>query len=95
MSKRAKWKIFRTVRIGQESFESRRVIGFAVEFDEVCRAVAARELHEAQPVAMRIEPERLGIDRDTARERQPGRQISIMQLDFGCGHLRFPLRKPA
>ena len=73
--------------IRQEGFEARRVVGFAIEFDEVRGAVAARELHEAQPVAMRLEPERLGIDRDAARERQPGRQISIVQLDFGCSHL--------
>ena len=72
--------------IGQEGFEAWCVVGFAVEFDEVRRAVAARELHEAQAIAMRIEPERLGIDRDAVRKRQPRGQIALVEFDFGGGH---------
>ena len=54
---------------------------WAAELNELGIAVAARELHETEPVAIRIEPERLGIDGDGVAEVPPRRQVVSMQLD--------------
>jgi len=43
-------------------------------------AVAARKLREAQAIAMRVEPHRLGIDRHRVTEQQAFGQVSMMQM---------------
>src|SRR6266851_5306659 len=67
-SKRAKWKIFRIAPSASS----------LVRFG----AVAGRELHHAQPVAVRIEPHGLGVDRDRAAAvMREVRQIAAVQAD--------------
>ena len=46
-----------------------------------------------KPIAMRIEPERLGVDRNPSRERHTRRQITLMQLDLRCRHCSSPVGK--
>ena len=55
-------------------------------------AVAARQLHEAEPVAMRVEAHRLGIDRDRVAEQKTLGQVAAMQLII---HLAFRHRTSA
>jgi hypothetical protein len=43
--------------------------------------VAARELHKAQPVAMRIKAHRFAIDSDDGTKVQSIRQIARMKVD--------------
>ena len=43
--------------------------------------VAARELDQAQAVAQRIEPQRLGVDGNRLAERQVGWKIALVKLD--------------
>src|SRR5208282_1499907 len=49
-----------------------------------------RELHETEPIALRVEPHRLGVDRVHGAERQPARQVVPVELDLrgGKAHLR-------
>src|SRR6266550_4629988 len=42
--------------------------------------VAARQLNQAQPVAMRVEPHGLGIDRNRRAEGHPLGKVAVMQL---------------
>jgi hypothetical protein len=71
-------------RIGQELFESRRALLARCDLDDLGRPVAARELHDAKPVAPHIEAERLGVDRDDRAEVEFRRQIAAMQAS---GHV--------
>ena len=66
MSKRAKWKILGTAGSVSSAFRFGARVARRLELHEVRRAVAGRELDKAQPVAMRFEPERFGIDGDRA-----------------------------
>ena len=43
-------------------------------------AGAARQLNETQPVAVRVQPHRLGVDRDGVAEHEPLGQVAAMQL---------------
>ena len=43
-------------------------------------AVPARELGQTQPVAMRVEPHRLGVDRDRIPEAEIFRDVTVMQV---------------
>ena len=54
-------------RVRQQRLEARRRPVLAVELHEMGGAVAGRELHQAQPVAVRLEPQRLGVDGDATR----------------------------
>ena len=63
----AKWKILSTAGIGQQRLEARRRPVLAVELHQMGAAVAGRELHQAQPVAVRLEAQRLGVDGDASR----------------------------
>ena len=67
----------------------RRVVA-AVELHEVRAAVARRELDEAQPVAIDVEPKRLGVDGDARTEGEAGRQIVLVQGDGGFSHRAGP-----
>ena len=94
MSKRAKWKILSTLSIGEQALELRRVV-VPAELHELGLAVAARQLHEAKPVAIGVEPERLGIDGDGVAEGTAGRQVVSMQPtviggSFGGAHGALP-----
>src|SRR6202051_1271406 len=48
-------------------------------------AVPGRKLHQAESVALRVQPHRLGIDRNHRSKAQPSRQVVLMQLD--CAHV--------
>ena len=49
--------------------------------DDIGRAVASRQLHDAQPVAQRVETERLGVDGDHRAETGVGGQVAPVQAD--------------
>ncbi len=51
------------------------------ELHQMRVAVAGGELHQAEPVAMRIEAHRLGIDRDDRAEVEAVRQVVPVQVD--------------
>jgi hypothetical protein len=51
-------------------------------------AIAARELNETQPVAVRVEPHCLGVDGDRVAEQQPFRQVALVQLIAHAGSPR-------
>ena len=75
------------LRVGQQRLEIGRARLPPGDPHEIGVAVAARELHEAQPVAMRIEAEGLGVDGDDGPEIGAVRQIALVQADghrFGC-----------
>src|SRR5580700_111420 len=42
-------------------------------------AVAGRQLDEAQPIAMRVEPHRFGVDRNNRSETEPFGQITAIK----------------
>ena len=69
-----------TARVRQQRFEARRggIIRRA-ELNEVRGAIASRKLDEAEPVAMGVEAQRLGIDGDARAEAQPGGQVALVQ----------------
>ena len=43
-------------------------------------AIATRELHQAEPVPMRVEAHRLGVDRHRIAEGEPRRQVAAMEV---------------
>ena len=65
--------------VGQQRGEAGRVDGRAGrELHQVAVAVAARELHQAEPVAMGIEAHGLGVDGHRIAEGEPRRQVAAM-----------------
>ena len=50
--------------VGEQPLQPGRAIAAWRELDQMRVPVSGRELDEAQPVAMRVEPHRLGVDRD-------------------------------
>ena len=76
--------------IGQQPLQARRLVIVRRELDQMGVAVAGRQLHQAQPVAMRVEPHRLGVDRDRRTEGEALRKIAMMQLMNSC-RLRRPV----
>ena len=77
---------FHNGRIGQKRFQARRIIGRPVQLHEMGAAVTGRELHQAQAVAVRIEPERFAIDGDAGAKRHPRGQVTVMEMNFRSGH---------
>ena len=75
-------------RIAQQRLQARRRPVAAVELDEMGRAVAARELHQTEPVTVGLQPERLGVDRHRTGEAHARRQIAFMQRDNRRFHSR-------
>src|SRR6516165_6954168 len=65
--------------IGKETRELRGVV-VPADLNELGITVAARQLREAKPVAIGVEPKRLGVDGDGVAEVPPRRQIASMQL---------------
>ena len=57
------------------------------KMDDMGVAVAGRKLDHAQPVTVRPEAERLGIDRHKTAQRDAGRQIGFVQV---IGHNPYP-----
>ena len=67
--------------VGQQRREMGRVDGLARrELHQVAVAVAARELYQAEPVAMGVEAHRLGVDGHRVAEGEPRRQVAAMQM---------------
>src|SRR5262245_7864870 len=84
--------------IGEQALELRRLV-VPAKLHELGLPVAARQLHEAKPVAMGVEPERFGIDGDGVAEDAARGQVFSMQLDRhrrgligrgSCGLVRRP-----
>ena len=90
-SKRAKCISFTVAAVGQQAGQIGAVVAVAAEvrrdeLHQVRVAVAGRELHQAEPVAMRIEAHGLGIDRDDGAEGQAFRQVVPVQMDGAAWH---------
>ena len=67
-----------------------RVDGLAGrELHQMAVAVAARELHQARAVPMRVEAHRLGVDGHRIAEGEPRRQVAAMEV-LRHGVLRSP-----
>src|SRR5271170_1208540 len=71
--------------IGQQFPQPRRRIAPGRELHEMRVPIAGRQLDEAQPVAMRVEPHRLGVNRDNRSEVEPFGQITAIK---SVGHSR-------
>src|SRR5712691_2818299 len=54
--------------IDQQPLEVRRVVAAGGELHQVRIAIATRQLDQAKPIAMRVEPHRLGVDRHRVAE---------------------------
>ncbi len=65
--------------IRKQAREIRRSRIALCDLHEVGVPIAARELDEAKPVAVRVEAERLGVDRDHRAGLIIGRQIAMME----------------
>ncbi len=75
------------LRIGQQRLQVRR-IGVALRnLDDIGAAVAVRHLHHAEPVAMRVQPHGLSIDRHRILVAGQIGQIAAMQADSHEGSL--------
>src|SRR5208282_5798725 len=70
--------------VEEKAPEPRRRVGTGCELHEMRVPVSCRELYQAQPVAMRVEPHRLGVDGDGRAELDALGQVAPMQL---VGHL--------
>ena len=78
-------------RVGQQALEVRAVEAVPAErrrheLHQVRLAVAGGKLHQAEPVAVRLQAHRLGIDRDHGAERQALRQVVPVQMDGAARH---------
>jgi hypothetical protein len=77
-SNRAKWKILVIAGLAS-SLQVRRVGVTLGNLHHVGAAVAGRELHHAEPVAVRVQPHGLGVDRHRAGVAGQVGQIAAMQ----------------
>jgi hypothetical protein len=77
----------RDIRIGEQRLQVRRVGMSLRHLDDVGGAVTVGHLHHAEPVAMRMKPHGLGIDRNGILVAGEIGQIAAMQAD---GHKRKP-----
>ncbi len=68
-------------RIGEHRLQHRRGIVPPVEADEMLVAAAVGQLDQAQPVARRVEPHRLGVDRDRPGGEDIGGQVVFVQVN--------------
>ena len=68
-------------RVGEERRQDRRLGLAGRDLDDVGVAVAARQLDEAKPVAMGVEPQRFGVDRDGARVADVGGEVALVKSD--------------
>jgi len=74
-------KQFENRRIGEQGAQPRRLILGGGELHEMADPIARRELHEAQPVPMRVQPHRLGVDRDDAGEVDFDRESAAVKMN--------------
>ena len=76
--------------VGEELLQIRRLFLPGGDLHHVGGAVAGRELHDAEPVAVRVETHGLGVDRHRALVGAEVGQIAAMQADghsvIGFGH---------
>ena len=68
--------------IGQQALQVGRGVGPALELHRMADAVAGGKLHQAQPVADRVEAERLAVDGDDRAEVEPVGQIVLVEFDL-------------
>src|SRR6185312_16725759 len=67
--------------IGEQCLEARRIERARGELHQMRDTVAGRELHQTEPVAMRVETHRFGVDGDAGAEVEIGRQVAAMQMN--------------
>src|SRR5688572_22397285 len=69
-------------RVGEDRAQVRRgIVAARGEADEMLVAIAVGDLHQAEPVASRLEAHRLGVDGDDAGGEQPLGQILFVEMD--------------
>src|SRR5262249_61549469 len=68
-------------RVGDKALEIGSVCRTGRNLDDVGTAVTRRQLHDAQAVALGIEPHSLGVDRNRATVAAEVGQIATMQSD--------------
>jgi hypothetical protein len=81
------------VAILQHGLEPRRLEGRLVELHQMGVPVAGRKLHQAQPVARRLEAHGLGVDSHGGPEIERRRKVSLVELD--CHGAGIPVAKPS
>ena len=93
MSKRPKWNSLTT--FGSASSLSRLGALFwpGLDLHDLGVAVAARQLHDAQPVAPDGEAEGFGVDRDGVAKGPVGGQVGAVEADGQFDALRSDYRK--
>ncbi len=69
----------RQALVAQDPLQVGRVVLRRREVHQMGIAVPGRQLHHAQPVAVEVEPERLGIHRQVAREAEAGGQVVTVE----------------
>ena len=74
-------------RIGQQFFKIGRAGLAGGDLNDFSRAVAARQLHDAQTVPTNVETQSLGVDRHCRAEIEVRRQIAAMNA---YGHCALP-----
>ncbi len=72
---------FRDLRIAQQRLQIRRVGVIFRDLHHIGAAVAVRQLHHAEPVAVRMQPHGLGIDRHRIGIAGQIGQVAAMQAD--------------
>jgi hypothetical protein len=65
--------------VGEQALETRRRV-IIRQLHKMRVSVPRRELHEAQPVTMWIEPHRLGVDGDRRPEADAFGKITMVKL---------------
>ena len=69
-------------RVAQQAAQVGRVIAAGrCELHEVAVTVAARDLHQAEPVAVGVQAHGFGVDRNRIAEGQAGRQIALVEVE--------------
>ena len=72
---------FQDHRVGQQPMEVRRLPLPLGDADDVDVAIAGRELHQAQPVAMRVQPHRLRVHGDRIAIIREVGQVPLVETD--------------
>ncbi len=62
-------------------FQARRIVGAAIELNEVYIALPIRQLHKTKPVAHEGKAERFRIDRDDRPNGKISRQVAVVQVN--------------
>ena len=69
------------VRVREQILEPRRARLSGPDLHDVRAAVAAGELDDAEPIALDLEAEGFGVDRDDRAEIELGGQVALMEAD--------------